>query len=117
MPQLHTTATLDPDTGQLAIFAVNRSRTEPCELTLDLAALTSPAVGGQDLARNGTPAAYAIAEHLVIHDDDPSAHNSESAPDRIVPHAGGATIDGTTLRAVLPPISWHVIRLTEGKLT
>ena len=53
-------------------------------------------------------------EHLALHDDDPDAHNTEAEPERVVPRAGDAVLDGSTLRAVLPPISWHCIRITEG---
>jgi alpha-N-arabinofuranosidase len=104
--QLVVTATHDPETGDLAVFVVNRSRTETAELTLDVAA----AVGG-------APTAYALVEHLQVHDDDTSASNTEEHPDRVTPHAGDAAVGGTdrtTLTATLPPTSWHCIRLTEG---
>jgi alpha-N-arabinofuranosidase len=104
--QLVVSATHDPDTGDLAVFVVNRSRTETAELTLDVAA----AVGGH-------PTAYALVEHLQVHDDDTSATNTEEHPDRVTPRPGDAAVDGTdgtTLTATLPPTSWHCIRLTEG---
>jgi alpha-N-arabinofuranosidase len=105
--QLLVTATLDEDNGDLVVFVVNRSRTEECELTLDLVGLTGAPAGGH--------AAYRLIEHLVLHDDDPSARNTRDEPERVVPQPGNADLDGATLRAVLPPISWHCIRLTEGK--
>jgi alpha-N-arabinofuranosidase len=102
--QLLVTATRDEATGELVVFAVNRSRTEPCSLALDLVGLSG-----------GGAAAYRLVEHLTLHDDDPSARNTEAEPDRVRPVAGDATLDGTSLAAVLPPISWHCIRLSEGK--
>ena len=103
---LVVTATHDPDTGDLTVFVVNRSRTETAELTLDVAA----AVGGH-------PTANALGAHPQVHDDDPSATNTEDHPDRVTPRPGDAAVDGTdgtTLTATLPPISWHCIRLSEG---
>ena len=55
--QLLVTATLDEETGELVVFAVNRSRTEDCELTLDLDALAHSA-GARTAGRRGQ-AAYA----------------------------------------------------------
>jgi alpha-N-arabinofuranosidase len=52
-----------------------------------------------------------------VHDDDPSATNTEDHPDRVTPGPGDAAVDGTdgtTLTATLPPTSWHCIRLSEG---
>ena len=115
--QLLATATLDPETGDLVVFAVNRSRTEECELTIDLDALTHSATGARNPGGEGERAAYASGrqvEHLTLHDTDPNAHNTEAEPERVTPRAGDAVLDGSTLRAVLPPISWHCIRLTEG---
>ncbi len=96
---LLTTVTHDPSSGDLVIFAVNRSRTQPIELTADLAAFRDPQ----------------LVEHLVVHDDDPAAVNTEHQPDRVVPRTGKAEVDGSTLTALLPPISWHCFRLSEGK--
>lgn len=96
------TATHDPESGDLTVFVVNRSRTESSELTLDVAA----PIGGD-------PTAYVLVEHLVVHDDDLSATNTEHRPDRVTPHAGNAAVDGATLTATLPATSWHCMRLTE----
>lgn len=94
--QLWSTATWDRETGDVTVFAVNRSRTEPLELDLDLSAL-----GDAELV-----------EHLVLHDEDPDAVNTRDDPDRVVPQAGEARLDGARLRATLPAVSWHCIRLT-----
>ncbi len=91
------TATYDRDSGDLVIFAVNRSRTEPVDFAASLAAFRG--------AR--------LVEHLLLHDDDPSACNTEAEPDRVVPHIGTAEVTDTTLTAVLPPVSWHCFRLAE----
>ncbi|MCU1536288.1 MAG: Alpha-N-arabinofuranosidase [Humibacillus sp.] len=101
--QLVVTATHDAESGDLTVFVVNRSRTEPVELELDVAATVGAG-----------PAAYRLVEHLSIHDDDTTATNTEREPDRVTPRSGDASIAGTTLSASLPPTSWHCIRLTEG---
>jgi alpha-L-arabinofuranosidase len=92
------TATYDPDSGDLVIFAVNRSRTAAIDLSSSLAAFEG--------AR--------LVEHLLLHDEDSSARNTEADPDRVVPRIGGAELADGTLTAVLPPVSWHCFRLREG---
>lgn len=95
--QLVCTATHDAATGDLTVFAVNRSRTEPLELTADL----------------GSWGPLVLAEHLELSDDDPDAGNTQADPDRVVPRPGRADLTGSHLTAVLPPTSWHCLRLTE----
>ena len=93
---LHTTAVRNDETGEVTIFAVNRSQTEalPLEAVLH----------GLDLTR--------VVEHSVLSDADPEARNTLDDPERVTPHAatGTALADGT-LKATLEPLSWNVIRL------
>jgi len=103
--QLLTTATLDPETGDIVILAVNRSRTEELALTVEIA---------PPLAHDSAPGGYSVVEHSLIHDDDSTARNTEAEPDRVVPQPGDATLDDRLLRAVLPPVSWHCIRITPA---
>jgi alpha-L-arabinofuranosidase len=91
------TATYDRGSGDLVIFAVNRSRTEPIDFSAGLAAFRE--------AR--------LVEHLLLHDDDAGACNTEAEPDRVVPRIGTAEVADATLTAVLPPVSWHCFRLSE----
>lgn len=98
--QLWSTATWDEESGDLAVFVVNRSRTTACRLDLDLTGLE--ANGG-----------LRLVEHLELHDDDPDATNSEEQPDRVVPRPGGAVLEGGRLRADLPAVSWHCLRLSR----
>ena len=99
--QLHSVATHDPDSGEVVIFAANRGQQQSLQLDVDLRAFGS---------------GLTVAEHLIIADDDPHAHNSEAEPDRVVPTDGTGRIDATGDRLVaeLPPISWHCIRLTAS---
>ena len=55
-----------------------------------------------------------IAEHIVLHNDDVKAVNTEANPENVVPAQGnGGTLDGGKLNIVLPSLSWNVIRLTK----
>jgi alpha-N-arabinofuranosidase len=94
---LLSTATHDPETGELAVFAVNRSRSESLELTVDL-------TGFDDVH---------LVEHLLVHDDDSTARNTAAEPDRVVPRTGKAELVDGVLTASLPPVSWHCFRLSE----
>jgi alpha-N-arabinofuranosidase len=99
VPALWATATHDEETGEIALFAVNRDRTAPLTLSVDL-----PAFPG---AR--------VVEHLLLADDDPSATNTAEQPDRVRPRAvDGTRTDDRQLTVELPPVSWSMIRLTTA---
>lgn len=92
VPALAAAATLDDD--RLSVFAVNRGD-EPLPLEIDL---------------RGLPGATGIT-HVTVADDDTSARNTEREPRRVEPRPlHGATIDGHLLKAVLPPISFNVLK-------
>ena len=98
VPTLAATATLDEANEQLTIFAVNRSQSEALPLTADL--------------RNFS--GYRVVEHLVLEHDDPQATNTADQPETVLPHPGGDTkVDDGRLGAVLPKLSWNVIRLEK----
>jgi alpha-N-arabinofuranosidase len=92
IPALWSTATYDENTGETAIFVVNRSETDKIDLEIP--------VGGR------------LIEHLALSDDDRRAVNTADDPDRVVPRRvdGTEVVDGICT-ATLPPASWHVIRL------
>ncbi len=92
---LHATAVRAED-GTVTVFAVNRDRTAPLPLEVTLGAL----------------GVTSVVEHSVLADADPDARNTLAEPERVTPHrAGGTTLDGGRLTAVLEPLSWNVIRL------
>ena len=96
VPLLDAVATWDADAGEAAVFAVNRDRTEPLTLELDVAALPVDAV----------------REALTLADDDHAARNTAQAPDRVVPQPNTtAELADGRLRVELPPVSWSVVRL------
>jgi alpha-N-arabinofuranosidase len=85
------------DDGGVTVFAVNRDRTTPLALDVDVRSLPS----------------LSSASHVAIADDDPDAINTLSEPDRVVPRAlDDPKLDGGRLQAVLPPLSWNMLRLS-----
>jgi len=93
---LHATATWDEDTGDLCLFAVNRSTTDPLPLTADV--------------RGFGP--LQVEAHSVLSDEDLFARNTADAPDRVVPRPGqDARLADGQLTVALPPASWNVLRL------
>ena len=96
VPRVDATATYDAETGQYAVFAVNRSTDDPMEIIVDVQ----------------HPGATALIEALVLSDPDPYVTNSPTAPDRVVPLANEtARIREGRLVFTLPPVAWGVVRL------
>ena len=96
--QLDATATLDPDTGDLAVFAVNRSLHEPLELDIDVRAL--PGLRGTQHVRIAGPVDQV---------------NTKDAPNTVSPEqlAVPEVRDGH-LRLRLEPASWSMLRATTA---
>jgi alpha-N-arabinofuranosidase len=100
VPAVDVTATRDPDTGQITIFAVNRAENEPADLRLRL--------GGTETQE--------IVEHLVLGGDDLLATNAKDTPNRVAPRTSpGHSINANKLSAELPPVSWSMIRTTPAR--
>ena len=95
VPTVDLSAVLAQD-GSLTLFCVNRDLSESVELTGDLRSFGN----------------LRVAEHLVMHHDDVNAVNTQKDPDNVRPFAmaGDAVSDGC-LTAVLPALSWNMIRL------
>jgi alpha-N-arabinofuranosidase len=99
VPFLEAIATVDDDAETVTIFAVNRSQTEPLELTGDLRSFPG----------------YRVIEHLVLEHEHPKAVNTREQPNAVTPHGRGeSTLDGARLHATLPKLSWNVIRLAKA---
>lgn len=95
VPMLEAIATMNED--ELTIFAVNRSRQGPLQLTGVLR-------GWENLQ---------VVEHLVLEHEDVKATNTAQHPDNVVPHNGGKSrMEGGALSALLPKLSWNVIQLS-----
>ncbi|MEO3857842.1 alpha-N-arabinofuranosidase [Acrocarpospora sp. B8E8] len=101
VPVADVVATHDAESGQVTIFAVNRSETETVLLDAALRALPG----------------LRIVEHLVLGGvpGELLEGNSADAPERVAPRGGtGAAIDGShLLTAPLPPASWTMLRLAQ----
>jgi alpha-N-arabinofuranosidase len=94
-PSVQATAVHDPGVGTLTVFAVNRAA-DP--VSLDAVVRAVPELS--------------VVEHTTLTDPDLNASNTAEHPDRIAPRwLDTARLDGTTLRAELPPRSWNVLRL------
>jgi alpha-N-arabinofuranosidase len=96
VPAVDVVATRDPESGDMTVFAVNRS--DNVSARLDLATV--------DGVR------YDVVEHVVIGGHDLLATNSQQAPERVTPQLSRdhATFDGG-LSAELPPVSWTMLRM------
>jgi alpha-N-arabinofuranosidase len=93
---LEAAAVLRPADDELTLFAVNRKPDDPLTATVRL--------GGFGGCR--------VIEHIVLSHPDPQAVNDRDHPGRITPgKIDGARIEKESLRAVLPPYSWNVIRI------
>ena len=89
-------ATHDPESGEIAIFAMSRCQDDTTQLEVDLTAFGS----------------VIVAEHLYLGGDSLEDTNTKTQPERVVPRQGtSATVQGNRLSAVLPPCSWTMIRL------
>jgi alpha-N-arabinofuranosidase len=90
-------AIVQADNGEVVLFAVNRDQGSPLALDVDLRSLTG----------------LTTAEHTVVADADPDAINTRDEPERVVPHRlEDPKLDGGRLQAVLPPLSWSMIRIS-----
>lgn len=89
-------ATHDEDSGDTAVFIVNRSLDEAVEFVVDASLLGDVALMSAD----------------SLYDDDMHAANTLSDPERVTirPNETARLVDGQ-LRIVLPPVSWTAVTL------
>jgi len=98
VPYLAAAAVAGEEREELTIFAVNRDTEQPLLLEARLAQF----------------AGYQVVEHLVLEHEDLKARNTKEEPDNVVPHnKGEARMEEGFLRALLPKLSWNVIRLKK----
>jgi len=104
VPLLDSTATYDEESGAVTLFAVNRSVDDDLELVVDLRAL--PGVRLE------------TATTLAGPDGDVSATNTAGRPDAVRPRDNPRVrLEPGRLTAVLPPVSWNVVRLLPDAIT
>src|SRR5690606_19763126 len=100
-PMVDAVATHDPDSGAVAVFAVNRSLTETVSVDVDVRAF-----GGAE-----------VVEALTLANPDPYARATVDDDGTLVPRTNGtARRDGATglVRVELPPVSWTMLRLATA---
>ena len=96
VPKADAVAVLSDSGDELTVFAVNRDQRAPLPVVVDLRSLP----------------ALRVAHHTYLGDDEPSAANTQDAPDRIVPRAGADTpVHDGVLEMALPPLSWNMLRI------
>jgi alpha-L-arabinofuranosidase len=99
VPLLDAVVVADDESGAVTLFAVNRDQRE--ELSLDVDVRACPSLAG--------------GEHVAVHDADPDAVNTAEQPDRVTPRRlDDVKVDGGHATVVLPPLSWNMVRLTDG---
>ncbi len=98
VPSLDAVAVLSEDEAAVAMFLVNRHPGKTVELKVDLA----------------MSADVSIEAAIVLADPDVHAANSVDQPLRVRPHAlATAVLERRSLLALLPPVSWTMIRLAS----
>jgi alpha-N-arabinofuranosidase len=99
VPAVDVTATRDPATGHIAIFAVNRNEHDPVHLRVRLA----------------TTEMLEVTEHMVLGGEDLLATNSQGTPDRVAPRSSTRhALDQSHASLELPPVSWTMMLLSPS---
>ena len=100
VPYVDCVSIYNDEADELVVFAVNKSMTEDVQMNMDL----------RQFAGND------VIEHVMLHDEDLYAVNTEAQPDRVKPVSADASrVDGGTLYAELKHKSWNMIRLGKTK--
>jgi alpha-N-arabinofuranosidase len=95
VPAADAVAVLSDAGDELTVFAVNRDEREALPVAIDVRSLPG----------------LRVARHTYIGDDEPSAANTQDAPDRVGPREGAElAVDGGVLRTALPALSWNMLR-------
>lgn len=95
-PLVDAVATYDAASGEVAVFAVNRSLTESMTVEIDVRSLG-------DLA---------LVEAVTLAHEDPYAASSVEDDTTLVPHPNPtAQVTGARVRVEVPPVSWSMVRL------
>jgi alpha-L-arabinofuranosidase len=98
VPLVDAVATIDSDSGEVAVFLVHRSQ--------DAAATVSIDVGSLGRIR--------LAESLTLADDDPTATNTLEYQERVAPAPNRSVrIEHGVLTVDLAAISWTAIQLIQ----
>jgi alpha-L-arabinofuranosidase len=95
VPDIDLAVTHNPDDDSIAVFGMNRHRTESARLELRM----------PDRDR-------VVGKHLVIGGGSLRTTNSTARPNRVTPKSSTEhDVDGSVVTVVLPPVSWTVCTL------
>lgn len=99
VPYLDTAAVLNEENDEITVFAVNKDLEGSLMLECGM----------------GEFKGYRVARHIILEHEDKNALNTRDNPYNVIPHErGNAAVEDGKLKAVLPRLSWNVIRLTKG---
>lgn len=98
VPYIETVSVINDESGELTVFAVNRSQNKDIQFEIDM----------RDFA------GYKPCGHTVLANSDMKACNTTFAPDSVVPCEGSPIVPGRNCaRVTLPRLSWNVIRFAK----
>ena len=98
VPFVDSVCIYNEEEDELVVFAVNKNLEEDMAVTMELRQFAD----------------YRIAEHIVLHDEDLHAVNTEENPTRVVPVASqDSAVENGVLTANLRSKSWNMIRLCK----
>jgi alpha-L-arabinofuranosidase len=94
VPLVDAVATHDPDTGNIAVFVVNRSQTEVASITIDMTAMGE----------------VTLLDAKTLSDPDVYAKNTLAEPDRVGLRPNDSVVITEGVATVgLPPVSWTAL--------
>jgi alpha-N-arabinofuranosidase len=100
VPVLDSVAVVNEEKDEITIFAVNKDMKETLNIHCDLRGFGE----------------CKLIEHIIFQNDDVKITNSKDHPFRIVPQfKNDAVVKERYLNALLPKLSWNVIRLSIKK--
>ncbi len=100
VPVLDAVAVVNEERKEIILFAVNKDLKESLYFSCDIR-------GFQECC---------LIEHIVLQDDNVKKTNSKDVPLSVVPyHKHDVFIEGSCVKALLPNLSWNVIRLSLKK--
>ncbi len=101
VPYLDQSVVYNEEQDELVIFAVNRHLENSLVVDVDIRSFEG----------------YQLVEHIVLENDNPKAINT-IGNEQVKPHTSNqSSIENGTLVAVLPKMSWNMIRLKKQKET
>jgi len=99
VPILEAAVAVNDEKKEITIFAVNKDLEDQLLVECDMCNFEG----------------YKVAEHIVMEHIDIKAANTKDNPNNVIPHKNGnAAIKDNVLEAVLPKLSWNVIRLADA---